>query len=83
MTALQEIWSEMVVWSQLQHKNVLPLLGTCTYKGKLSFVVPWMQHGTALDYMRENPEADRLSIVCLLLASRRSTYSDELRRLSK
>lgn len=57
------------MWSQLHHPNILPLLGIVPYAltGMDSFVVPWMVGGSCVDYLRMQPDADRLSMVSALL----------------
>ncbi|KZV84491.1 kinase-like protein [Exidia glandulosa HHB12029] len=56
--------AEMMIWSQLQHPHILPLLGTCYYReGRMpAFVVPWMGGGNCTDYVTEHPDADRISL---------------------
>ncbi|KZV91000.1 NAD(P)-binding protein [Exidia glandulosa HHB12029] len=56
--------AEMMIWCQLQHPHILPLLGTCYYReGRMpAFVVPWMGGGTCTDYVTEHPDADRISL---------------------
>ncbi|KZT36417.1 kinase-like protein, partial [Sistotremastrum suecicum HHB10207 ss-3] len=63
---------EMNLWSRLAHPNVLSFLGFCFFKfpnespagdpGQLSLISPWMDNGTARQYVQEHPEADRLAI---------------------
>lgn len=69
----QKIDREMRLWSKVDHGNILAFLGFCffpnvSYVGgsaQLSLVSPWMKNGTAVDYVRNNPEADRIAIVRL------------------
>jgi len=55
---------EMSVWCSLSHENVLPFYGFCHELGPtLSFICPWLPHGTASDYLGTHPHADRLQII--------------------
>jgi len=66
---VKRLWREHVIWSTLNHPNILPFLGFCV--GDSSglnvltpwFVSPWMDNGTVLDYLKIHPSADRLKIV--------------------
>lgn len=60
----QIIHPELFVWCQLQHAHIAPLLGVFRnqFDNTTCFVVPWMAGGTCLDYIREHPNTDRLSI---------------------
>ncbi|EJD37114.1 kinase-like protein [Auricularia subglabra TFB-10046 SS5] len=59
----QNVYPELFVWCQLQHPNIAPLLGFCrNFDDVNCFVVPWMGGGTCLDYLREHPDANRLTI---------------------
>ncbi|KZV78405.1 kinase-like protein, partial [Exidia glandulosa HHB12029] len=57
--------SELVVWSQLKHAHILPLLGSYIGTGdtRQCFVVPRMAGGTCVDYLRECETPDRLRIL--------------------
>jgi len=54
-----------IPWSAFHHKNVLPLLGIIRNFGKynIGLVTPWMTNGTVMEYVSENPGADRLKII--------------------
>ncbi|KZV84477.1 kinase-like protein [Exidia glandulosa HHB12029] len=57
--------SELVVWSQLKHAHILPLLGSYIGTGdtRQCFVVPRMAGGTCVDYLRECDSPDRMRIL--------------------
>lgn len=55
---------EVNVWRRLQHPNVLPLIGICTLDSVTYMVSPWMSKGNAFNYIKSNPEIDRLLLVC-------------------
>ena len=48
------ITREFSIWAKLRHKNVLPLLGYCTYNGAPTMISPWMDSGSILDYWIAN-----------------------------
>ncbi|KIK56125.1 hypothetical protein GYMLUDRAFT_174625, partial [Collybiopsis luxurians FD-317 M1] len=54
---------EALVWRQLNHPNILPLLGVNTELFFPSFclISPWMEHSDIITYLRKNPEYDLLS----------------------
>ena len=45
---------EFSIWAGLRHKNILPLLGYCTYRDEPAIVSPWMETGTILQYWVKN-----------------------------
>ncbi|KZT29104.1 kinase-like protein [Neolentinus lepideus HHB14362 ss-1] len=63
---------ELVVWRQLQHANILPLLGIRYWEetsphevAAMCIVSPWAAYGTLSEYLRvpEGQACDRLSIL--------------------
>ncbi|KZT34021.1 kinase-like protein [Sistotremastrum suecicum HHB10207 ss-3] len=57
---------EMRVWSNLSHRNIIPFLGFCYFPNSshnFSLVSPWMENGTAIAYVKNNPHIDRLPIM--------------------
>ncbi|KAF8594712.1 kinase-like protein [Ceratobasidium sp. AG-I] len=55
---------ELYVWSKLEHKNVVRLLGLTMFRGEIAMVSPWMKHGSLPTYLTNEPSADR----CLISA---------------
>ncbi|KIK56139.1 hypothetical protein GYMLUDRAFT_120159, partial [Collybiopsis luxurians FD-317 M1] len=55
---------EALVWRQLKHPNILPLLGVNTELFFPSFclVSPWMEHRDIITYLKKNPKHDVLSV---------------------
>ncbi|KAJ6576145.1 kinase-like domain-containing protein [Mycena vulgaris] len=55
---------EVLTWRQLRHKFIVPLLGIdrVTFAPHLAMVCPWMEQGTALNYLKKNgiSSVDRL-----------------------
>ncbi|KZS96505.1 kinase-like protein, partial [Sistotremastrum niveocremeum HHB9708] len=64
---------EMKVWSRVTHPNVLPFLGFCFFQhaneshsgepDRISLISPWMQHGTATQYVKDHPGIDNVAII--------------------
>jgi hypothetical protein len=54
---------ELYVWSTLEHINVLKLAGLAIFRDQLSIVSLWIDSGTLLDYIGQNPEANRYELV--------------------
>ncbi|KAG9080917.1 Phosphatidylglycerol/phosphatidylinositol transfer protein, partial [Ceratobasidium sp. 370] len=53
---------EIYIWSRLRHRNVLPLLGICTFRGGIGIVSPWQEAGNATAWVNQNPGVDRLEL---------------------
>ena len=54
-----------MIWTQLHHHNILPLLGICVdlFDARPAMVTPWMVHGNTLNYLSKNSSVDKLSLV--------------------
>lgn len=53
-----------MAWGALHHPNVLPLLGVTISENRLVMVSEWMVKGNINEFMRADPNADRLELVC-------------------
>ena len=51
----------IVVWKHLAHPNIAPLLGVTI--DPIQLISDWMSSGDLIEYIANNPEADRLSLV--------------------
>ena len=51
------------MWKRLTHSNILPLLGV-TIEG-FQLISNWMSGGHLLDYVKNNPDTDRIGLVCV------------------
>ncbi|KDQ28664.1 hypothetical protein PLEOSDRAFT_166837 [Pleurotus ostreatus PC15] len=48
----QRLWREVIIWKELEHKNILPLLGVVRGFGPyVSMVCPWMAKGSLTQYL--------------------------------
>ncbi|KAE9389319.1 hypothetical protein BT96DRAFT_406784 [Gymnopus androsaceus JB14] len=65
----KEFSQEALVWSQLEHPNVLPFLGTNTdlFPESYCLVSPWCSHGNVMVYLSTHPEADKMRIILDIL----------------
>ena len=60
----QKLLNEVCVWSKLDHKNVIKLLGlTAAFDHTLSLVSPLMSRGNTFDYVQD-PVIDPRPLVC-------------------
>ena len=57
---------EVKVWNRLSQKNVVPFLGLCRDVGPSpAMISPLYDNGHVFEYLNENPQVDRLTIVSL------------------
>ncbi|KIK56136.1 hypothetical protein GYMLUDRAFT_230425 [Collybiopsis luxurians FD-317 M1] len=70
---------EALVWRQLNHPNILPLLGVNTELFFPSFclVSPWMEHRDIITYLKQNPEHDLHSVLLEVAAGVSYLHSRE------
>ncbi|RDB23999.1 Serine/threonine-protein kinase STY17 [Hypsizygus marmoreus] len=54
---------EVAIWRSLDHPNVVPLYGIVYIGEDVYSVSPWMENGTAIQYVQTHPTADRLQIL--------------------
>ncbi|PBK85265.1 kinase-like protein, partial [Armillaria gallica] len=58
---------EVVVWRQLRHPHILPLLGVNEdlFAPRFCLISPWMRHGNIIEYLQDNPRAahERLELI--------------------
>lgn len=50
-----------MVWKRLTHPNIVPLLGITPTP--LQLVSEWMTGGSLMEYIKKNPDTDRLGLV--------------------
>ena len=49
------------MWKRLKHKNIVPLLGITP--SPLQLISEWIPSGDLTEYLKKNPDADRLGLV--------------------
>ena len=57
----QTLYREAIVWKRLEHHNIVPLLGITPTP--LQLISKWMPGGDLPEYIKKNPDADRLGLV--------------------
>ena len=62
-----------MVWKHLEHPNIAPLLGVTV--DPLQLISDWMPGGDLTEYIVNNPEAERLSLVGVLSPSLHETLT--------
>ena len=60
---LQRLCTNGVMWKRLQHPNVVSFVGFSSVAPPFSLVYHWMPNGNLSDYVRGNPEVDKLDLV--------------------
>ncbi|CAE6465043.1 unnamed protein product [Rhizoctonia solani] len=56
---------ELILWRNLSHPNILPLLGVvCLKNAYLGMASPYMANGSAPGFIAQNPKANVLQILC-------------------
>ncbi|KAF7345943.1 Kinase-like protein [Mycena venus] len=62
----QRFAKEVLVWHNLRHPNIVPLLGVTTLPGlTIAMVSPWMQQGNVLNYMTQHSPSSEYAITLL------------------
>ncbi|KAF9529674.1 kinase-like domain-containing protein [Crepidotus variabilis] len=53
--------SELSIWHQLKHPNILPLIGATMeiFPGRFCFLLPWLSHGSIVRFIKTHPEHDK------------------------
>lgn len=60
---LQRLFTNVVMWKQVQHLNVVNFLGLSLYPPFFSLAYPQMPNGSLSEYLCGHPDVDRLSLV--------------------
>lgn len=50
---------ELHTWSKCQHPNVLKLLGLVEFRNQIGMVAEWMDHGSLISHVIQQPSVDR------------------------
>ena len=62
------------MWRTFQHPNVVPLIGVSLSETQFAMVSEWMVNGNLNEFVKMNPDANRLELVCFSLGI--SLYSE-------
>ncbi|KIK68732.1 hypothetical protein GYMLUDRAFT_153912, partial [Collybiopsis luxurians FD-317 M1] len=73
----KQFHNEALVWRQLHHPNILPLLGVNTQLFSPSFclVSPWMENRDIITYLKQNPGHNLLSVLYEVASGMRYLHS--------
>ena len=63
LTNPKDFHQAVVVWKHLAHPNIVPLLGATVDPPQL--ISDWMPGGDLMGYITNNPDADRICLVCI------------------
>ena len=58
---------EVVTWKALRHPNILPLIGVTMSEAHFATVSEWMDSGNINEFVKANPDEDRLRLVRISL----------------
>ncbi|KAF8671493.1 Protein tyrosine kinase [Rhizoctonia solani] len=53
---------EIYIWSRCHHPNVVPFLGLAVFRNEIAAVSPYFRHGTLMQFLARNPDADRCQL---------------------
>ncbi|EJD49417.1 kinase-like protein [Auricularia subglabra TFB-10046 SS5] len=64
----EHVKREQHMWGGLSHRNILELFGVCEIAGfpqmpQIALISPFMERGNLGDYLKKNPQCDRLSLM--------------------
>ncbi|KAG7100172.1 hypothetical protein E1B28_001951 [Marasmius oreades] len=64
-------YHEALLWTQLNHPNLLPFLGvnTTKFSGRFCLVSPWMVNGEIRRFLQQNPKHDKLTVITEIAAA--------------
>ncbi|KAG7094838.1 hypothetical protein E1B28_005647 [Marasmius oreades] len=67
---IADFCQEALIWTQLRHPNILPLLGVNTelFPSGFCLVSPWMGNGDIVSFLKLNPNHDKLQPICEIMA---------------
>ena len=64
LTLPQKSYQEAIILKHMRHPNIVPFVGIAGAPPQL--VSKWMPGGNLIEYIKKNPWADRLGLVCPL-----------------
>ncbi|KAF9016270.1 kinase-like protein [Hymenopellis radicata] len=60
---------EALLWRQLRHPSILPFYGVSDelFAPRLCLISPWMENGTLVEFLKSNPQHDRMKAANILV----------------
>ncbi|KAF9259564.1 hypothetical protein L218DRAFT_874441 [Marasmius fiardii PR-910] len=67
---IADFCQEALIWTQLRHPSIIPLLGvnTVLFSSGFCLVSPWMANGDIVSFLKANPNHDKLQSICEIMA---------------
>jgi serine/threonine protein kinase len=59
----QQCTYDAILWGQLSHPNLLPFYGLYQFRSRACIVLPWVDNGHMIQFLRQNPDVDRILLV--------------------
>ncbi|QRV93592.1 Tyrosine kinase domain protein [Ceratobasidium sp. AG-Ba] len=69
---------EVLMWSRLDHPNILDVYGLGNVHGRLAMVSPWMGHGSIQEYITRKPNIDRWDLCQKITAGLRYLHDNQV-----
>ncbi|KAG8752693.1 hypothetical protein FRC12_011836 [Ceratobasidium sp. 428] len=69
---------ELLIWSRLDHPNVLSLLGICVLNGEIAMVSEWMPNDNVREYSRKNPSVNKLGLIADIVAGLKYLHEEHI-----
>ncbi|KAE9384733.1 kinase-like protein, partial [Gymnopus androsaceus JB14] len=66
----KQFCNEALLWRQLKHPNILPLLGVNTdlFSPSFCLISPWMENGNIISYLKQNTAHNRYKVLLEIAA---------------
>ncbi|KAF9068879.1 kinase-like domain-containing protein [Rhodocollybia butyracea] len=79
MNIRNQFCREALVWRQLKHPNILPLLGVNSdlFSPSFCLISPWMKNKDIITYLKANPVEDVYSVLSDIAAGIRYLHSQD------
>ncbi|KAF9266392.1 kinase-like protein [Marasmius fiardii PR-910] len=67
---ITDFCKEVLIWTQLSHPNILPLIGVNSdlFEPEFCLVSPWMINDDIISFLKRKPDHDRLQSICDITA---------------
>ncbi|KAG8701822.1 hypothetical protein FRC08_003882 [Ceratobasidium sp. 394] len=69
---------ELLIWSRLDHPNVLGLLGICVFGGEIGMVSEWMPNDNVREYVVKHPYVNKLALVADIVTGLKYLHCEQI-----